>query len=101
MSDQGGAQFEPSPTPSTTAAPASPAPTPEEDGDWVPFNCRTDSGVDYAVGWTQDKRDHCCKLERLGCESDPYDCDADFPNWSISWSDGKKAWCCIVYQRGC
>merc|ERR1712232_1147674 len=54
----------------------------------------------WKKGWSDSKKDWCCKHEKKGCE-DPFDCEAGLDNWQKGWADKKKTWCCAHKKKGC
>mmetsp|Transcript_20085 Transcript_20085/g.53850 ORF Transcript_20085/g.53850 Transcript_20085/m.53850 type:complete len:548 (+) Transcript_20085:2-1645(+) len=77
----------------TKEAPAAPAPAAEPES----FDCEA-GAANWKLGWSQAKKDHCCRTLHVGCE---FDCDAGFSNWKKGWSDKKKEYCCEEAKKGC
>jgi len=80
------------------------------------FDCQ--AGVlRWASGWSQRKKDFCCKKHVLGCpdgakvEATPpeieatgpgsFDCSAGVLRWQRGWSARKKVYCCKNFAIGC
>lgn len=75
-----------------------------------PYNC-ADGFANWQAGWSQPKKDWCCRVHGKGCAnsgcetaattSAPFDCNAGFANWVAGWSIPKKKWCCKHAGKGC
>lgn len=61
--------------------------------------------------WSDDKKQLCCRTQRIACEKDEhhqpavppvdlYDCEVGRVNWQ-SWGSEKKTWCCEEKHVGC
>jgi len=57
------------------------------------------------MGWSDLKKQYCCKHEGKGCPTTTtecsWDCKEGFHNWKAGWSDAKKQYCCKHEGKGC
>lgn len=61
------------------------------------FDCQA-GYVKWEKGWSEAKKEWCCKHEKRAC---PFDCQAGLVLWEKGWSDEKAQWCCQHEHHGC
>eukprot|EP00435_Cladocopium_sp_Y103_P065540 s608_g27.t1 len=52
----------------------------------------------WMQGWSDSKKDWCCKRESRGCVK--FHCSGEASAWH-SWGDRQKEYCCANFQKGC
>eukprot|EP00929_Paragymnodinium_shiwhaense_P057991 TRINITY_DN29049_c0_g1_i1.p1 TRINITY_DN29049_c0_g1~~TRINITY_DN29049_c0_g1_i1.p1 ORF type:complete len:2199 (+),score=684.27 TRINITY_DN29049_c0_g1_i1:2-6598(+) len=63
------------------------------------YDCKAGAVSPKSLGWSNRKKEYCCRVEKIGCE-DHYNCDAGDPE-DAGWSVYHLLSCCKTRKIGC